>query len=208
MNSYHDWFTPERQLTCIQVFVSTLFTQASSLFDFQNTVRDHLIGCGGMDTIAYLLPDPENSSMTTNVIKSHYRFTVATAKTLSPQQLPLYDKYNKANNLAATKFLLSSLDPALMSKIKEKTEDNYSFHVVWLQLIKAIQSTSIERFEDLKAAIKARHPSQYAGENLEALAADYGKDARELTVNGRTVQSQPHITHHAQDLSFGRRSQK
>jgi hypothetical protein len=72
-----------------------------------------------------------------------------------------------------------------MSKIKEKTEDDDSFHVVWLQLIKTIQSTSIERFEDLKTAIKAHHPSQYAGENLEALAVDYRKDARELTTAGQ-----------------------
>jgi hypothetical protein len=53
-----------------------------------------------------------------------------------------------------------------LSKIKEKTEDNNSFHVVWLQLIKRIQSTSIERFEDLKAAVKACHTSQYAGKTL------------------------------------------
>ncbi|KAI2503664.1 hypothetical protein MHU86_10788 [Fragilaria crotonensis] len=79
----------------------------------------------------------------------------------------------------------SSLSPALMSKIQEKTEDSDSFHIVWLQLIKTIQSTSIERFEDLKAAIKARHPSQYAGENLELLASDFRKDARELTTAGQ-----------------------
>jgi hypothetical protein len=158
--------------------MTTLFMQASSLVNFQNAVWDHLTDCG-MDTIAYL-PDPENSSTMSNVVKSHSRYTVATAKTLSSHQVLLCDKYNKTNDLAATKFLLSSLDPALMSKIKEKTEDDNSFHVVWLQLIKTIQSTSIERFEDLKAAIKARHPSQYAGENLEALAADYGEDAREL----------------------------
>ncbi len=60
------------------------------------------------------------------------------------------------------------------------------FHVIWwLQLIKTIQSTSIERFEDLKAAIKACHPSQYAVINLEALAADYQKDARELATAGQ-----------------------
>ena len=85
----------------------------------------------------------------------------------------------------AVKFLLSSLSPALMSKIKEKTEDTESFHVIWLQLIKTIQSTSIERFEDLKSAIKARHPSQYAGENLELLASDFRKDARKLTTAGQ-----------------------
>jgi hypothetical protein len=87
-----------------------------------------------MDIIAYL-SDPEDSSMMTNVVKTHSRYTVATANTLSSQQLLLYDKYNKTNDLAATKFLLSSLDPTLISKIKEKTEDNDSFHVVWLQLL-------------------------------------------------------------------------
>jgi hypothetical protein len=40
---------------------------------------------------------------------------------------------------------------------------------------------SIERFEDLKAAVKARNLSQYAGKNLDALAADYQKDAQKLT---------------------------
>jgi hypothetical protein len=72
-----------------------------------------------------------------------------------------------------------------MSKIKEKTEYDDTFHVVWLQLIKTIQSTSIECFKDLKASIKACHPSQNAGENLEALAADYRKDARELMMAGQ-----------------------
>ncbi|KAI2497523.1 hypothetical protein MHU86_16977 [Fragilaria crotonensis] len=141
---------------------------------------DHLTDCG-MDSIAYL-PDPENELLTTNVVKSHSRYTIQTAKTLSAKQLMLYDK---SNDRAAVKFVLSSLVPALMSKIKEKTEDSDSFHIVWLQLFKTIQSTSIECFEDLKAAIKARHPTQYTGENLELLASDFRKDARELTTAGQ-----------------------
>ena len=66
-----------------------------------------------------------------------------------------------------------------------KTDHTNPFHIIWLQLIKTIQSTSIERFEDLKASIKRCHPSQYAGENLEFLAADFCKDARELTTAGQ-----------------------
>jgi Zinc knuckle len=163
--------------------MTTTFSPTSSLVDFQNAVWDHLTDCG-MDTIAYL-PDPENELLMTNVVKSHSRYTIQTAKTLSATQLTLYDKYDKNNDRAAVKYVLSSLTPALMSKIKEKTEDTDSFHVIWLQLIKTIQSTSIERFEDLKAAIKARHPSQYSGENLESLAADFRKDARELTTAGQ-----------------------
>ena len=67
----------------------------------------------------------------------------------------------------------------------EKLDDSDSFPVVWLQFLKSIQSTSIERFEDLKATIKARLPSQYPGENLELLAAHFRKDANELTTAGQ-----------------------
>ena len=162
--------------------MTTQFTPTSSLADFQNAVWEHLTDCG-MDTIAYL-PDPEDSLMMTNIVKIHSRYTVQTAKSLGAPQLLLYDKYDKNNDCAAVKYLLSSLTPALMSKIKE-TEDTDPFPVIWLQLIKTIQSTSIERFEDLKIAIKARHPSQYSGENLESLAADFRKDARELTTAGQ-----------------------
>jgi hypothetical protein len=35
------------------------------------------------------------------------------------------------------------------------------------------------------SAIKARHPAQYPGENLELLGADFRKDARELTTAGQ-----------------------
>ena len=43
----------------------------------------------------------------------------------------------------------------------------------------------------MKTSIKSRHPSQYAGENLESLAADFRKDARELTTAG---QHDPNLT--------------
>jgi hypothetical protein len=44
-----------------RIGMATLFTQASSLVDFQNAVWDHLVDCR-MDTIAYL-PNPESSSL-------------------------------------------------------------------------------------------------------------------------------------------------
>ena len=108
-----------------------------------------------------------------------------TARTLGAKQVTLYDKHNKTSDRAAVKYLLSSLDTNLMSRIIEKSEESDPFFIIWLQLIKTVQFTSIERFEDLKAAIKNRHPSQYPGENLESLAADFRKDARELTTAGQ-----------------------
>jgi hypothetical protein len=139
--------------------MATLFSPTSSLVDFQKAVWDHLTDCG-MDRIAYL-PDPENELLMTNVIKSHSCYTIQTAKALSTKQLTLYDKYDKSYDRPAIKFVLLLLLPALTSKIKEEAEDSDSFHIVWLQLLKTIESTSIERFEDLKATIKARNPSEH-----------------------------------------------
>ena len=87
--------------------------------------------------------------------------------------------------MAACDFLLDPLNPSLHQKVEEKLDDGESFHVAWLLFIKAIQTTSIERFEELKVKIKARLPSQYPGENLEAMAADLCKDARELVAAGQ-----------------------
>ncbi len=63
--------------------------------------------------------------------------------------------------MAARTYLLASLSTELSnSKVTEKLDDSDSFPVVWLQFLKSIQSTSIERFDDLKAIIKARLPSK------------------------------------------------
>ena len=80
-------------------------------------------------------------------------------------------------------YMLASLSTELSNKVTEKLDDSDSFPVVWLQFLKSIQSTSIERFEDLKAIIKTRLPSQYSGENLEQLATHFHKNANELTTH-------------------------
>jgi hypothetical protein len=87
--------------------------------------------------------------------------------------------------MAVRTYKLASLSTKLSNKVTEKLDDSDSFPVVWLQFLKSIQSTSVERFEDLKAIIKARLPSQYFGENLEQLAAHFHKNANELTIAGQ-----------------------
>ena len=163
--------------------LSTPFSTTSDLTVFQNAVWNHLLDTG-MDTIAYL-QDPEEPTRITNVVKSHARYTVDSARALSAIQSAKYDKYDRTNDVAARAYLLASIEATLSNKVEEKIEDEDTFPIVWLQFIKTIQSTSVERFEDLKLTIKKRHPSQYAGENLEQLAADFRKDARELTTVGQ-----------------------
>ena len=120
----------------------------------------------------------------TNVAKAHARYTVQAAKALAEAQVVLYDKYDRTNDMAARTYLLALLAVS-NKKVAEKLDEADSFPVVWLQFLKSVQSTSIERFEDLKATIKARLPSQYPGENVEVLAAHFRKDANELTTAGQ-----------------------
>ncbi|KAI2491647.1 hypothetical protein MHU86_22930 [Fragilaria crotonensis] len=141
--------------------MTTLFKPADDLISFQNSVWNHLVDTG-MDSIAYI-PDPTDTEKMTNVVKSHARYTVQSAQQLIEKQLELYDKYDKTNDKAARTYLLASLTPLLSNKVTEKLDESDPFPIVWLQFLKAIQSTSIERFEDLKSSIKLRLPSQYPG---------------------------------------------
>jgi hypothetical protein len=159
------------------------FKPSDDLFSFQNVVWEHLKDTG-MDSIAYLR-DPTDDTKMTNVVKAHARYTVQSAKLLAEVQAQHYDKYDWTNNMAAKTYLFASLSTELSNKVTEKVDDSDSFPVVWLQFLKSIQSTSIERFDDLKTIIKTMLPSQYSGENLEQLAAHFRKDANELTTAGQ-----------------------
>ena len=162
---------------------SVPYKPGDDFISFQQTVWKHLKDTG-MDSIAYL-KDPMDESKMNNVVKAHSRYTVQVSKDLAEAQVLLYDKFDITNDMAARTYLLNSLSKELKDKVEEKLDEEDSFPVAWLQFLKCIQSTSIERFEDIKTAIKARHPSQYPGENLEQLAAHFRKDANELMTAGQ-----------------------
>jgi hypothetical protein len=160
------------------------FKPSNDLISFQNVVWENFKDAG-MDFIAYV-KDPTDSTKMTNVVKAQARYTVQSAKLLAEAQTQLYNKYNRTNNMAARTYLLALLSTELSNKVSEKLDDSDSFPVVWLQFLKSIQSTFIERFEDLKAIINTWLPSQYSGENLEQLlAAHFCTDANELTTAGQ-----------------------
>jgi hypothetical protein len=52
-------------------------------------------------------------------------------------------------------------------------------------ILQSIQSTSIEVFEEIKNRIKARHLSQYSGENLVKLGEHFVDDATLLESAGQ-----------------------
>jgi hypothetical protein len=158
------------------------YKRGDDLADFQTLVWDHLKDTG-LDTVAYLR-DPSDPSRMLSVVKEHSRFTLATAKELSHEQAKLYDAFDTANDGSARKFVLDSISKDLSKHVSERLLENPTFAEVWLQFIKTIQSTSLERFDVLIAKIKGRKPAQYPGENLETLASDYRRDALELSTAG------------------------
>lgn len=158
--------------------IETPFAKSSDLTAFENTVWDHLVDTG-MDTIAYL-PDPEASTKMVDVVHTHSRFTVTSAIQHCDARKDDYDPYDHTNERAARTFLLNSLDKTLRETVKEKMEPDDKFAVTWMRLIAVLQSTSIERFEHIKSALRKRCPTDYPGQDICALARAfrYHKPAR------------------------------
>lgn len=162
---------------------ATKFGRDDDLAPFQDTVMEHLADTG-MDSIAYL-PDPKDTTKMISVVTSHSRFTIDSVRGHQGTFKPLFDEYDLMNDKAAKHFLIGSLSAEFGALIKKKAKDDDTFTVVWMLVLQSIQSTSIEVFERIKTRIKARHPSQYSGENLAKLGEDFLDDASLLESAGQ-----------------------
>jgi hypothetical protein len=96
-----------------------------------------------MDSIAYV-EDSADSSAMSNILKEYARFTLSIAQKALNHQALLYNKYDCKNYPASVEFLLDLLNPDLRRKLHEPIEDSDNFPIVWIQLLKLVQSTSID----------------------------------------------------------------
>jgi hypothetical protein len=151
------------------------FGHDDDLTSFQDAVMDHLIDTG-INSISYL-PDLKDATKMISVVTSHSCFTIASVRTHSGMLEPLFDDYDQMNDKATKCFLLDSLSKELGALIKKKTQDDDTFVIVWMLILQSIQLTSIEVIEEIKNRIKARHLSQYSGENLAKLGEHFVDDA-------------------------------
>ena len=161
----------------------TKFDKKGNLLTFKDEVWEHLVDCG-LDTIAYV-QDPVEEDKMTNVVLDHVRFTLDSIKVQMKAQEAKYDSYDLANDKTAKEFVLASLTTDFRQAIRDVMRKEDPFPVLWVRIIEKIQSTSVERFDDIKEAIKRLKPSAYAGENLETMMRDYRELARELTTAGQ-----------------------
>jgi hypothetical protein len=159
------------------------FKRSDDLATFIREVSDHLIDTG-MDSISYL-PSPTDATKMCSVLTEYSKYSADTARSSGATFAALYDTYDKINDKAASKYLLNSLDKDLRETLHLRLEPMDTFHVLWLELIKAVRSTSIDRFDDLKAKLRTRKATDYAGQNVDELSKAYKKDATELTSAGQ-----------------------
>ena len=125
--------------------LSKKFDRTDDLIVFENAVWDKLTDCG-LDTIAYVA-DPVEANRMTNVVKEHTRFTLESVKTKIAPQLLKYDSYDKENDRTASKMLLSSLEAEFHDTIHQLIDDSTPFPVIWMEIVHATRSFSIERFD-------------------------------------------------------------
>jgi Zinc knuckle len=145
-----------------------------------NHMKEH-----GMDTISYI-PDPSRTNTMESIVEKPNLFTKEYVVTQIPKYAPLYDEYDRLNIRSATRFVLSSLNPELERKVNEAlvTTPNPSFLLVWMTLIEKIRILSVGRLNILQKRIETRMPTDYPGQNLDAMAEANLRDLLDLQQGG------------------------
>ena len=137
----------------------------------------------GMDTIMYL-KDPRDRTKMVNLLMDHTQFTQAYVKTAIEEQQKLYDSYNCSNDHSASYALLDSLDISFKRYVKDHLPDDFCFPLVWMQVIKALQSDSLECFKTIKCELENIKPQQYPGQNVTDMSLDMTYHCQALTTAG------------------------
>jgi hypothetical protein len=159
------------------------FKRTDDLATFIREINKHLIDTG-MDTVMYL-PSPTDALKMCSVLTEYSKYSADTARSSGSTLSALYDTYDKFNDKAVSKFLISSLDKDLRETIQLHIEPLDTFHVLWLELIKAVRSTSIDWFNDLKAKLRIQKALDCAGQKVDDLSKAFQKDVTKLTSAGQ-----------------------
>ena len=159
------------------------FGKDNDLQDFGRKLKEHFIE-HGIDTPTYLR-DPTKKKHVVSVLDNHALFDMKEGVDEANELLENeFDEYTLAADRDGKKYLLNSLDPYLETQLRAKVKDSDCFVAYWLRLIHIIKSVSVDRFEAIKDRIKSRKLSNYASEDIEAIATDYLKDYEELEAAG------------------------
>ena len=174
-----------KRLTARTKGIDQKFKKNDDLLIFQLKIWKHLVE-HGLDTVAYLM-NPSNMTTVLDVVNNQTCFVSDIAKTESAiEDFALEsDDMDRTNDTAATAFFINSLDPSVADDLVQDTEISDTFTSMWLKFIRSLCTNLLNRYKNIKAQICAKEPSQYAGQNIEAMARDIKKMAKGLRSAGQ-----------------------
>ena len=178
-----------------QGFLDTKFSnEKRDLLSFQCKLLQHFQDMG-MNTIMYL-KDPGDPTKMVNLLMDYTLFTQAYVKTAIKDQHKLYNSYNHSNDRGAhyilldrndqgaCYILLDSLDTTFKMYVEAHLPDDFCFLLIWMQVIKALQSDSLKHFKTMKHELENIRPQQYAGQNIADMSLDVTNHCQALTTGG------------------------
>ena len=119
------------------------------------------------------------------VVKNSPMFDTKAVLEQTKLRMKKYDRFDRKNDRTATMFLYDSISDELAKELRNVSDENDPFVVLYLRLMEILRTSSILRFERLKDEIRNRRPAQYAGEDIAALCNDMLANMNELERAGQ-----------------------
>ena len=120
----------------------------------------------GMDTICYRKDPDKDPPEMINILKYYPRLNKAIMLKDSSWYSSKFDSYDKANDSAAIRYLLNSLDEVLRTRIESKIKDEYLFADVLFVFLEVIRPLSADLFLSIEKQVESIHPQSFPGENI------------------------------------------
>ena len=167
--------------------IKGLDTKITPKDDLRETCRNVLFHLEnfGLDTISYL-QNPANPGVMESVVEKPNMFSKAYVMTQLPIYTSLWDRFDHENDESATKFFLASLNEELLRKLRDALVNvpKPTFLLTWMTFVEKIRVISVGRVDGLQKQVESRLPSQYAGQNLDAMAVANIRDINDLEQAG------------------------
>ena len=142
------------------------FKIGANLKDFIENVEKHLEETG-MDTIAYV-QDPADPNRVSSCVADYPRFNTRVMQRMLVGRFDKYDQYDKANDKDAVEYLLNSVDKELKDRLKVSSKGR-PFAQYFTKLVEIARKTNIDQVEALRTKLRAIKPSDFPGEDINAL---------------------------------------
>jgi len=142
----------------------TPFKRDDDIIEFTSYVRKHY-KTHGFTTETFLL-DPKDDKKVLDAIQFSSQFYIAKAIPQAREFTAKFDEMSQDNSSTSIQHLQNSIEPALLTEINLRVNEEDPISIWWLTLIDILQPKSIMKVETIKTEIRAARSTQFDGENM------------------------------------------